>query len=125
MLLDTCALIWLAMGGGELTQSTLKAMDKERIIYVSSISAFEIAHKYWRGGIELPCEPEQWFLGVLDRHDITEIQIDSRIAMASTKLPPIHRDPCDRFIIATARLNGFKVVTGDSLFKRYGVEVLV
>lgn len=43
---------------------------------------------------------------------------------AKTKLPPIHKDLCDRFIIAKALTRGLPVVTADQRFVEYGVEVL-
>jgi len=38
--------------------------------------------------------------------------------------PPIHDDPCDRFIIAAAKLDDLPVVTTDERFEKYGVTVL-
>ncbi len=124
MLLDTCALIWLTTGSSKLSKQTKKAIDTAENVFVSSISSFEIAHKHKKGGIELPYDPERWFNAVLEHHDIIEIKIDSTIAIASTKLSEFHKDPCDRFIIATALLNKLSVVTGDNIFKKYGLRVL-
>jgi PIN domain nuclease of toxin-antitoxin system len=124
ILLDTCALIWLAIGGGELSSSTLTAIARAEFVFVSAISAFEVAHKYKKGGIELPCDPLKWYHDVLRHHDIAEIKIDGDLAIAATKLPDIHRDPCDRFIIATAMMNNMPVATGDKLFSKYGVTIL-
>lgn len=123
MLLDTCALIWLAIGGGRLSNDTLQAINNSDTAFVSSMSSFEIAHAYKKGKLELPCDPEKWFHDVLEHHDILEITVDSRIAIASTKLPDLHKDPCDRFIIATAILNNLPVATADKLFEQYGVRV--
>ena len=124
MLLDTCALIWLAMGGGPLSKTTLKTLAEARNVQVCSISAFEIALKYQRGGLELPCDPAQWYQRVLEQHDVTEIPLTGELAIAATKLPEIHRDPCDRFIIATARFYRLPIVTADARFREYGVEIL-
>ncbi len=124
LILDTCALIWISVGGGEITRFSMDAIDKAKHVFVSSISSFEISLKYHIGGIELPCDPELWYTRVLEHHDITEIVIDSKIAIASTKLPPIHKDPCDRFIIATAKLNNLTIVTADKLFNSYEVELI-
>jgi len=44
--------------------------------------------------------------------------------LAATELPPVHRDPCDRFIIATARSRRLPIVTGDPIFAEYGIEVV-
>jgi PIN domain nuclease of toxin-antitoxin system len=124
LILDTCALIWLAAGGGELSKKALDSIENAKTVFAASISAFEISLKHKKGGITLPCEPERWFFDVLEKHNIEEIAMDSKIAIASTKLPDIHKDPCDRFIIATAILNNLTVVTADALFDRYGVSVL-
>lgn len=123
MLLDTCALIWLASGGGQLSSEALKMIAQSELLAVSSISSFEVAYLYKKGKLELPCDPEKWFRDVLVHHDVIEIGLDSKIAIASTKLPDIHKDPCDRFIIATALLNRLPVLTRDEQFKAYGVEV--
>ncbi len=124
MLLDTCALIWLSTGGGQLSNRTLKMIGECDLLTVSSISSFEVAHVYKKGRLDLPCDPERWFHDILVHHDIAEIKIDSKIAIAATKLPDIHRDPCDRFIIATAILSKVPIVTKDKQFKKYGVEVI-
>lgn len=125
LILDTCALIWLAAGGGDLSKKALDSIENAKTVFVSSISAFEIALKHKKGGIVLPCDPERWFFDVLENHDIEEVTVDSKVAIVSTRLPNIHKDPCDRFIIATAILNNLTVVTtADNLFERYGIDVL-
>ena len=78
MILDTCALIWLAMGSNKITQATMKRIDQAKIVYISSISAFEISHKYAKGKLDLPCDPERWFYSVLNHHDLTEIRVDAK-----------------------------------------------
>ena len=107
-----------------MTQPALGSIEEADAVFVSSISAFEIAHKYAKGGIELPCDPEKWFEDVLEHHNVSEIHVDATIAIAATKLPRIHGDPCDRFIIATAALRGLHVVTADNHFAEYGVTVI-
>ncbi len=124
MLLDTCALIWLAMGGGQLSAKAKKAIEEATAVYVSSISAFEIAYASARGRLELPCDPERWYYDVLDKHSLTEVLLSGKIAIASTKLPMVHKDPCDRFIIATAQLEDLPIVTADRKFRKYNVVII-
>ncbi len=107
-----------------MTKDTLQLVDNAQIVFVSSISAFEIAHKYAKGGIGLPCDPDKWYIEVLEFHDLTEIPVDSKIAISSTKLPYIHKDPCDRFIIATAMQRNLTIITADDRFSEYGVQTL-
>ena len=124
MILDTCGLIWLATGGGPLSPSTLAAIGAAPLVHVSAISAFEIGLKYGSGELDLPCDPEKWYQDVLAHHHLDELPVDGRTAIVATKLPRIHRDPCDRIIIATAKLLGLRVVTADERFREYGVEIL-
>lgn len=125
LLLDTCALIWLSAGGGELSSKTLERIENARAVFVSSISAFEISLKHKKGGIELPCDAQSWYLKIVGHHDISEIPIDHRIAGASVQLPDFHKDPCDRFIIATAMIHRLPVVTGDNMFANYDIHILL
>jgi len=124
MLLDTCALLWLAQGGGNLSAEIYEQIGKEPIVYVSAISGFEIGIKHRKGKLILPVSPKDWFQAVIQHHDLNVLPLDLSICTHSTELPLIHADPCDRFIIATAEIHKLRIVTGDTLFKQYGVSVL-
>ena len=123
MILDTCALLWLAEGT-TLSSAALIKIDEAPIVYVSAITAFEIALKYRQGRLVLPAEPEDWFKRVLVHHNLEMIDISLEIALKSTALPQIHKDPADRFIIATALLYKLPVVTKDKKFNEYGIKIL-
>lgn len=126
ILLDTCALLWLAADQERLSPRAREAIREHAgELFVSSISAFEIAIKARRGKIEFPMEPGVWFKEVLDHHGLLEISVDGEIAARAVALPPLHNDPCDRFIIATALQHRMAVVTGDPFFAQYeGVRVI-
>lgn len=124
MLLDTCALLWLTHDQTNLSDETLQKMDNTPILYVSAISGFEIGLKYKSGKLQLPMPPMEWFDGVVEHHEISVIELDLVTCIKATELPLIHRDPCDRFIIATAMLQEMPVVTVDHRFEQYGVQVL-
>jgi len=66
----------------------------------------------------------EWFGAILEHQGIAVAPLDWEVCIAATELPDAHRDPCDRFIIATARLHGLPVITGDPHFSAYGIEVL-
>jgi PIN domain nuclease of toxin-antitoxin system len=119
-LLDTCALIWLASDQNSLTQKVKRVLrNNVGKIYISSISAFEIAIKTVKGKIELPLSPDEWFKEAVTQHSIEEVSITSDIACKSALLPRIHNDPCDRIIIATAIQKNMVVITRDEFFLQY------
>jgi len=124
MMLDTCGLLWLAGDQKKLSHSTLKEINEAPAVYVSAISGFEIALKAAKGKLTLPLPPQAWFEQVVEHHGLAVIPLELQICIAAAQLPPIHDDPCDRFIIATAKLNNLAVVTTDEHFAEYGVKVL-
>ncbi len=124
MMLDTCALLWLVGGSNKLSRSILKKINESAVVYVSAISGFEIAIKVAKGKLTLPNPPTEWFQKAVDHHGLTVLPLAWDVCIAAAELPAIHDDPCDRFIIATARLNDLAVVTGDGRFAEYGLTVL-
>lgn len=124
MILDTCALLWLAQGGGALSATALQQINAAPVVYVSAISGFEIGIKVQKGKLHLPVPPVDWFTAVLTHHHLNVLALNLDVCLRSTALPPLHADPCDRMIIATAQLYHFPVVTADPLFAPYGIEVI-
>ena len=120
ILLDTCVLLWLAADQNKLSKKAKNTIiDNNGKVFVSSITAFEIAIKTLKGKMELPMAADVWFKKALDFHGIQEIRIDSIIAIQAVKLPLLHNDPCDRFIIATALQNSMSIITCDTLISQY------
>jgi PIN domain nuclease of toxin-antitoxin system len=124
MILDTCALLWLASGDKKLSRSALKEINSAPAVYVSAISGFEIAIKVARGKLKLPHPPQEWFVRIVEHHGLVVLPLELNVGIAAAQLPPIHDDPCDRFIIAVAKASGLAVVTHDARFKEYGLRVL-
>ena len=125
LILDTCALLWLAQGDATaLSDETRSRIEAAAAVYVSAITGFEIGIKCRKGKLELPALPAEWFDAVLEQHDVQVIPLNPMICIRATELPAIHGDPCDRMIIATAQSRGLPVVTGDHVFMQYGIEVL-
>jgi PIN domain nuclease of toxin-antitoxin system len=124
MILDTCALLWLASGSKKLSRATLKEINAAPAVYVSAISGFEISLKTRDGKLELSHPVQEWFEQVTEHHELTILPLGLGVCIAAAQLPPIHDDPFDRFIIAAAKLNDWPVVTADGRFEEYGVTVL-
>lgn len=124
LLLDTCALLWLASGSRNLSKSARAAIADAQVVYVSPVSAWEIAVKVAKGKIVLPCPAREWFDAIVRLYDIDVLKLSYDDMMRAAELPWHHKDPADRFIIATALKNGFTVVTADGNFSKYGVKAI-
>ena len=124
MILDTCALLWLASGDKKLSRAALKEINEAPVVYVSAISGFEIALKAARGKLRLPRPAGEWFEKIVEHHGLTVLPLELDVCIAAAGLPPLHDDPCDRFIIAAAKTHDWSVVTADGWFEKYGVDVL-
>ncbi len=120
LLLDTCTLLWLTSDPSHLSKKCREQILRHSgDLFISSISAFEIGLKSQKGLLELPLETQEWFDKSLEYHGINEISVTSDIAIHSTQLPPLHRDPCDRMIIATSKIHDLIILTPDSLIQQY------
>lgn len=118
-LLDTCALLMLADDQSLIPDRTLRLIEDSEDLTISAISAFEIILKCELGKLSLPLPPEEWFDLALESHGIRAIPVDVPIAGLSARLPFIHKDPCDRIIIATAMVNDAILLTADKTIPRY------
>ena len=120
ILLDTCTLLWLAQGDKKLSKKALEHLQlSEEPLYISAISALEIGTEYRKKRLKLPLKPNEWWDKILEFYDIQALPVSSSIAFLSTRLEPIHRDPADRIIIATASENKLKILTPDKHIKAY------
>lgn len=125
MILDTCALLWLADKHRNLSRDALSRIEEAQSVYISAITCFEIALKCKSGKLLFPVPVKAWLDLVLEHHDISVIDISRDVAQLSAALPPHHKDPCDRFIIATAITYNLPVVTADENFRKYEIKVLI
>lgn len=125
LILDTCALVWLVAGHDRLSEEARREIESAQLVYVCPISAWEISLKCTRGTLELPLPPREWFDRALQVHHLTLTDLSVEVLMHANTLPWHHRDPADRFIIATAQKQSLAIVTGDERYKAYGVETLI
>ncbi len=125
-LLDTCGLLAIQNGGNEFSEKVrilLEAPGSE--VGVSVISAFEIGQKLATGKLSIPCELARWFPAVLLQHTLNELALTSSICIAAAALPPIHKDPFDRLIIASALAYQIPIITSDKIIPTYpGIKTL-
>lgn len=123
-LLDTCTLVRLAGFPETLSDAAREVIENAWYLYASPVSLWEIVFKCQIGKMELNLPPRQWFAQLKGEYDIKMIPLTEDVAALAAELPLHHRDPADRFVIATAKLNDLPVITSDGKFQQYGITVI-
>ena len=121
LLLDTHVLLWLMEENPRLKRSTRSLIADASEVYVSSASLWEIAIKWRLGKIE---EDPQTVLDQLDAAGLRELQVTNRHAVATGKLPLLHRDPFDRLLVAQAITEPMRLLTSDDQLLAYSELVI-
>lgn len=113
LLLDTH--IWLRwLSPDQPLSETLRTLIEEADqLAVSAVSCWEAAYLAKKGRIQLPQPITDWVQLATKGSGVEVVSISAEIAISSAGLPDIHRDPADRFIIATALKGGYKLITLD------------
>ena len=120
ILLDTCTLIWLSSSPEKLGVRARQLIQVHAdSLFLSSISGFEVAVKAKKNKLQLPLASHEWLEQVLTFHGIEEISVDLSLFVKSAELSPLHQDPCDRVIIATAQEHDLILLTPDPLIRQY------
>ncbi len=122
LLVDTCAVIWIANGDRlrEPAASVLRGSEVERLV-VSSISAWEIATLVAKEKMALSIGPDVWFQRFCELPGVALAEMQPAVLVASASLPGAPPgDPADRILVATARAFGYTLVTRDRKLLEYG-----
>lgn len=120
LLLDTNALLWILNDERMLGPRARRLLQDTTRILVSEISLLEIAVKTSVG--KLPAEPR--LHSAIRELGFERTGINDRYLARLERLPVLHRDPFDRFLIAQALTEDIPVLTADSIFERYGAKVI-
>jgi PIN domain nuclease of toxin-antitoxin system len=120
IVLDTHVWLWFINGNLDLFPSNwLNQIESASRVGISPVSCYEIALAHSKGRIKLPSTAQAWFQDSLTSVGIELFPMTEVIAAQAVELSPIHKDPFDRLIIATALVYGAKLASVDSLFDRY------
>ncbi len=121
ILLDTCAMIWCVSEPEKLSDAARSVLlSPDTRVYVSAISCAETACLADAGRVEFVPHWRTWFDNALSANGWTVMDIDLETVQEAFSLPAgFHRDPADRLIAATARLNHMYVLTADNKILDY------
>ena len=119
LLIDTHLLLWAAGQPEKLSTKARKLLnDSRNELLFSAASLWEVAIKATLGREDFRVEPRLLRRGLLD-NGYVELPITSLHAVAIDGLPPLHKDPFDRLLLAQALSEGITLLTSDARLARY------
>ncbi len=119
LLLDTHLLLWAVEDSPRLSKTACELIDDENNeLFFSAASVWEVAIKRGLGRDDFDVDARMLRRGLLD-NGYSELPVMSEHAVAIDALPPIHRDPFDRLLIAQAIVEGITLLTVDAQVARY------
>ena len=124
-LFDTHCLLWWLSDPGQLNARvrTLLA-ENENELYLSAISALEIAIKWQLGKLTLPEPPETFVSRVVREQSLIPLPVRQDHALAVASLPRKHSDPFDRVLICQSLIEDLPIITADRALRSYDARLI-
>jgi PIN domain nuclease of toxin-antitoxin system len=122
LLLDTHLVLWWMAGeAGRISKKALAALGSDGVEpVVSAVTIWEAAIKRGLGKLDSPGD----LLPQLERAGVELLPVTARHADLVGSLPPHHRDPFDRLLVAQATIEALPLVSDDAKLRRYDIEVV-
>lgn len=120
-LADTHVILWWLQNDRRLGRDLMTLLDTGPDAFVSAVSVWEVSVKQAIGKLEEYAD----LAAAISERGFQELPITFRHAVAMRELPPHHKDPFDRMLIAQARTENLTVVTHDRRFESYDVQLLL
>jgi PIN domain nuclease of toxin-antitoxin system len=125
LLLDTHVFLWYISADPQLPVAFRDAIrDPANEVYLSVASVWEAVIKYALGKLPLPEAPAEYLPRQREAHRIASLPVEEAALAHLASLPPLHRDPFDRILIAQALQHGLQMVTVDDAVRAYPVPLL-
>lgn len=123
LLLDTQLLLWTAGASANLSPDARALIESPgNDLFFSVVSVWEVAIKAGLRRPDFRADPQRLRTGLLD-NGYREITISGEHAVAVSALPPLHKDPFDRLLVAQAREEGLTLVTTDRMLASYPGQI--
>ncbi len=125
ILLDTNAFLWLTTHPEHLSDVAASLCNTSiNTLYLSSISANEIALKYNLKKLKLPVPPSVFIPQERLAHGIESLALDEASSLTLESLPLVHRDPFDRLLICQAMEHDLVLLTPDPQIRQYNIQTI-
>ena len=123
LLLDTHLLLWAAGEPKKLSaKARLLMANTDNELMFSAASIWEVAIKRSLGRADFQVDPRLFRRGLID-NGYVELPVFSAHAVAVETLPPIHKDPFDRLLVAQSQVEGIVLLTTDATVAQYGGSI--
>ncbi len=120
LLLDTHVWVWCQESPERLGTKTRAALAADSEVFVSPVSSLEVARLCWGGRLTVTGRLRTWIDDALAALWAQTAPLSHAVAVEAYELPGgFHRDPADRLLLATARLNDMALVTADERILGY------
>jgi len=124
-LLDTGVWLWSLFEPERLSRKARESIsDVSNEIFLSAVTSWEVAIKAAAGKLTLPEPPTSYIPRRMADQKLRPLPVSHPHALAVFGLPPHHRDPFDRLLVAQAKLEELILVTADRAIEQYPVEIL-
>jgi PIN domain nuclease of toxin-antitoxin system len=124
-LLDTHTFLWWNLDSPQLSPTAREFIaDGRNQIYLSAVTAWEIAIKFAKGRLILPEPPDVYVSHRLNEDNFLALPIQVSHALQVAQLPDIHQDPFDRLLIAQSQIEKLPLLTTDLLIHQYPIETI-
>lgn len=125
LLLDTHIFLWYISADPKLPVILRDVIqDPANEVFLSAASVWEAVIKSSLGKLPLPAPAEEYLPHQRALHHIATLPVEEGALHHFAKLPPLHRDPFDRILVAQALQHDLTLVTGDDAVKAYPVKLL-
>ena len=119
LLLDTHVLLWASAAPDRLPSGARQMIeDTSELVFYSAASIWEVAIKSGLGRADFRVDPRLLRRALLE-NGYEELAVTGAHAAAVDQLPPIHRDPFDRLLVAQAQIEALILLTADERMGRY------
>jgi PIN domain nuclease of toxin-antitoxin system len=124
-LIDTHCWLWARIAPERLNAAATELIENdENTIVFSAVIAWEIAIKVGLGKLELPEPVNEYVDSRIEAQAMKPLPIYIHHALRVAELPPHHRDPFDRLLIAQAQAEGLPLMTADARIAAYDIEII-
>jgi PIN domain nuclease of toxin-antitoxin system len=124
ILLDTHCWLWYLLAPQRLNPAATEVLrEQQNEVYFSAASAWEIVVKFGTGKLSLPAPPTEYIPSRLAELNHQSLPILQNHVLRIEQLPPHHRDPFDRVLVAQAQEEELQLMTADRVLRAYEVPI--